>query len=196
MGEWSMSLQKSWVKAKNVYDGDAKIAAKKVATLEKQFDAVTKKAAKEHKKLKLPKKLKEYLDDPTLARIDHARQLIPFLDDVKKKQHEIHSFNAPRPRKRIGAEPAFAEVDKVVEVGRKLVAAGVEDGKKWQKWMDMAKKSLVGCAKAEKKFEAWMPNTHNDAEENFEFEFRKIHAKMKDMGTPLLRHAQKCVQDA
>jgi hypothetical protein len=187
----AMSLEDKWEKAKKACDRAQKENAKAVTKLQKEYDALYKAAEKIYKKLKLKQKLDHYVEDAALVR-NEAPELAKISEHLRAKRHEINRTRKLPERKTFGAEPAFREVDNVLNVGAKLRAAGLQDAGKWQKWVDMAVKALKKVAAAEKKFNAWMPPSHSQSEDQRIFleDFESIQKKMSSEGTPLLKHAR------
>jgi hypothetical protein len=191
-----MTLGSKWISAKKEYDAAVKAADKSRAALEKELKVLMDKADKERKKLKLKSKFSDYVADPVQIRVDGAQALIPLIVPVKKKKKEMEAIPRLKERKTFGAEPAFKDIDKVFAVGEKLIDAEIQDPSKWKAWHKLAISGLKKCAVAEKKFEAWMGRVHHEAEVTFDRDFKAIHRKMKDKGTPMMRKAGTYLQDS
>lgn len=186
-----MSLESKWAKAKKSYDDSFKEVSKARAQLQKEYDKLYKDAEKDAKKMKLKGKLDTYVNASVLP--NEALGLKQHITLLKAKKVQISQAPTLKERKRTGAEPAFKDVDKVFMVGEKLISADVQDPEKWKKWRDMAVNALKGCAKAEKKFNDWLGRPSPGAEEDFATDFANIHRKMREIGTPMLKHAQRII---
>jgi len=189
-----MSLIDRWKRAKKDYDAEYKENQKERVVLEKDIKKLMKDGENAKKKFKIKTKTKfeSYAADRVLTRLE-AQELIPFVEKVQAKQGELRNIDSLKPRKTIGAEPAFKEIDNVLEVGKKLINAGVEDRGKWKTWHKLAISGLKKCAAAEKKFEKHMGVPRRgmapEAEVDLYDSFDSILRKMQEKGTPLMRAA-------
>lgn len=185
-----MALLNRWEAAKSRYDAAAKQNGKDRDAVQKQIDKLTSEGEKQLKKLKAKDKFDSFLRDPVLTRMQ-APELKPVIDKIRAKQKELDALKDIQERKSVGCTPAFKDVDKVLEVGARLKAGGVDDAGKWASWHKAAVSSLKKCAVAEKKFEKWMGNSYgsNQAAKDFNDDFKKIMREMSDTGGPIMRHA-------
>lgn len=185
-----MALLNKWEAAKSKYDVAAKQNGKERDAVQKQIDKLMSEGEKQLKKLKIKDKFVSLLRDPVLTRMQ-APELKPLIDKIKAKQKELDALKEIQERKSVGCTPAFKDVDKVLEVGARLKAGGVEDAGKWTSWHKAAVSSLKKCAVAEKKFEKWMGNSHSSSQaaKDFNDDFKKIMREMSDTGGPIMRHA-------
>lgn len=184
------SLSEKWAAAKSDYDAAAKENAKAREAVQKQLDKLIKEGEKEHKKSKAKEKFVALLRDPVLVRMK-APELKPVIDKIRAKEKELAAIKPVEPRKSVGCTPAFKDVDKVLEVGARLMEAKIDSADKWKSWHKAAVASLKKCADAEKKFQKWLgnPDRDNQPAQDFKSDFSDIMSKMQRQGTPILRHA-------
>ena len=189
------SLSDKWSAAKARYDVAAKSNAKDRAAIQKQLDKLMAEGEKERKKIKTKEKLSSFIADAVLTQMQ-APQLKAVITKIKAKKKELDAVALVQARPSVGCTPAFKDVDKVLEVGMRLRAGGVEDADKWRNWHKAAISSLKKCAAAEKKFKKWMgqPDRDNEAVMTFQREFAGIISKMQERGTPIMHHAGRIVQ--
>ena len=127
-----MSMVKNWKVAKAKYDAVVKQAQKDLKPVQEKFEAAEYMSEQIKKGKfdsgKFAKKYKKFANELTIHTISKD------LDKVARERADLVIIEK---RPLTGLEPALSEVENVLAVGEKLVAAGVTDAAKWEKYQKL-----------------------------------------------------------
>ncbi|MBE1282754.1 MAG: hypothetical protein GJ676_05530 [Rhodobacteraceae bacterium] len=170
-----MGYLSDWKAAKKKYDAAHKEAFKQLGPLEEQFNAAKfyVEAAKKGKSgddKYMKKKIGKYADELTWHSADKALKRLP---------KEMNKLYAIPKRETFGMETVLRDLEKVVEVGEKMVAKQVMDAEKWEKYRKAQRATTGKLVKVAGRFKQFVGGDKSSAKTEFKKDLDKI---LNDIG--------------